>query len=157
MKVRSSLPVAVLAAPLALAACFPIPHRHTMRAGARFHVTDQGGHPLSAASVSVYEGSIIGGTLRRVATVRTDTAGFAAIDRARSWHFIVILIPDAEAPSVFAWCVSSPGYAPLGRAMEDEDSQIIESPLLSDAASASCPARLDRYRLEQGQLAAPAA
>ena len=140
-----------------LTACLPIPHRHTVRAGARFHVIDQGGRPVPAATVAVYEGSIIGGTLHRVATTHTDDHGSATIDRERSWHLIMIFIPDAEAPSVFAWCVEASGFTPLGRTMEDEARQTIEVPMLPTKATMQCPERLDRYKLEQGQLAGPAA
>jgi len=157
MKIQLIRALMAVAASLAVSACLPIPHRHTQRAGARFHVTDQSGHAIPAATVNVYQGSIIGGTLERVATVRTDSAGFATIAREQSLHLIMIFVPDAEAPSVFGWCVQSPGYASLGRPMEDERNQTLEAQLLPSTASASCPERLDRDKLEHGRFAKPAA
>lgn len=146
-----------LAGSLTLEACLPIPHRHTQRAGARFHVTDQTGRSVSTAVVNVYEGSIIGGTLKRIATARTDSSGIAIVERDRSWHLVMIFIPDAEAPSVFGWCVESPGFEPLGRPMEDEAHQALEARLQPTTTSTKCPERLERYKLEQGHLVEPAA
>jgi hypothetical protein len=40
-------------------------------------------------------------------------SGEATIARRRTWHFFMIFIPDAEAPSVYGWCVDAPGCAPL--------------------------------------------
>ncbi len=142
----------------ALSACLPIPHRHTQRAGARFHVTDENGTPIPSATVSVYGGNIIGGSIKRIATARTDSSGIATIHRDRSWHLIMILIPDAEAPSAFGWCAEAPGYAALGRVMEDNRRQELNVPLVrSKPDTNQCPERLDRYKLQQGQMVLPAA
>jgi hypothetical protein len=78
----------------------------------------------------------------------------ASLPRRRSWHFLLVLIPDAEAPSLFAWCVDAPGFAPLGRMMEDRSSQVVDAPLIPSSTEATCPATLDSDALEQGTVRA---
>lgn len=141
---------------IACAGCLPIPHRHTEQPGARFHVTDEAHHGISGATVAVYEGSIIGGQVRRLVALQTDSSGYAALPRRRSWHLLLILIPDAEAPSVYGWCAGAAGHAPIARAMEDEPSQEITAPLPLSSLGGQCPAALDRRGLEHGKLVSPA-
>jgi hypothetical protein len=153
---RRAFSSALAMALVAVSGCLPIPHRHTRQAGARFRVTDQAGRAIAGAFVSTYTGSVIGGELQRQATAQSDAAGEVTISRRRTWHYIVLLIPDAEAGAVYGWCVSAPHHAALGRIVEDEDDQSISAPLMPGGAATGCPERLDRYMLEEGKIQAPA-
>lgn len=68
----------------------------------------------------------------------------------------MIFIPDAEAPSVYGWCVDAPGFAPLGREMDDVAEQWIDAALVPASEPVQCPSGLDRDKLEQGKVQAPA-
>jgi hypothetical protein len=135
---------------IVLSACLPIPHRHTVQAGGSFHVTDQRNRPLAGAMVYVYEGSIIGGSLGQQAEAKADSVGMATIPRERSWHLLLVFVPDAEAPSVFGWCAEAPGYAPLIGEMEDEAEHTLEVSLEPAVEESHCPPELDGYKLESG-------
>lgn len=110
---------------------------------------DQHRRPIAGAVVHLYEGSILGGALWQRDSATTSAAGEATIARRRTWHLFVLLVPDAEAPSVFGWCVDAPGFAALGRVMEDLATQSIDAPLPPTSLPARCPARLDLGAIEQ--------
>lgn len=140
---------------LSLGGCLPIPHRHTTQAGAHFHVIDGAGHPLAGVTVNVYQGSIIGGRLRRLRSDETDSQGDVAFPRRRKWHYLLVLIPDAEAPSVFGWCAESNGFTTVGGQLHDAADQRIAVVMGSGASATDCPPVLDRYRLERSEVVAP--
>ena len=139
---------------MAVTACFPLPHRHTKRAGARFTVTDRAGRPIPGAVIHVYAGNIIGGSVDRDTQVVADSAGKAAVRWKRDWHAFLLLIPDAEAPEVFGWCAEAPGRAAQGGALEDEAAQTVSVSLAVADATGQCATALDFYNLKQGQLVA---
>jgi len=139
---------------LVTSGCLPIPHRHTRQAGARFVVTDSAHRVVRGAVVRAYEGSVIGGSLRQLDSAITDSTGRAELARRRIWHPIVILIPDAEAPSVYGWCVEAAGYAAAGHAMEDESHQTISASLRSSVQPSHCPETVDQDALQHGEVQA---
>jgi hypothetical protein len=63
---------------------------------------------------------------------------------------LLVLVPDAEAPYQYGWCVEAPGYRPLIRPMDDATSEVIVAPLVPDASAMSCPTELQQRRLEDG-------
>ena len=141
-KIWKLLRLASFGSPFALGACLPFPHRETRQFGAIFHVTDQAHQPIAGASVFVYEGSVISSALYKQARVTTDRGGEATILRRREWRMLIVLIPDAQAPSVYGWCAEASGYAPLSRRVEDAADLTIDAPLLPSGTEAHCPPML---------------
>ena len=144
-----ALPFALI---LGASACLPIPHRHTTEAGAHFQIVDSTGRPLTGVTVNAYEGNVMGRELRRLRSVATDWQGKAEFPRRRTWHYFVFLAMDADAPSVFAWCVERDGLGAQFGALEDAANQTIRVPMAASSSPEYCPPTLDADRLRSVRL-----
>jgi hypothetical protein len=92
------------------AACLPIPHKHLVRPQATFQVHDSAGHAIPGAYLRVYGGLAVGRKVRWTQLLIPDSAGVATLERKRERHMLYLVLPDAEAPWTWAWCVEAPGY-----------------------------------------------
>jgi len=94
----------------ASAGCLPIPHSHVKQPAVLFRVSDPAGRPVSGATVHLYSGVRVSNrVLHREAGV-TDSLGRAGFSLRRERHLVLFLMPDAEAPWYWAWCVDGPGF-----------------------------------------------
>jgi hypothetical protein len=99
----------------ACAGCLPIPHSHVKQPAVLFRVADPAGRPVSDVTVHLYSGVRVADRVLRQETSVTDSLGRAGFSLRREWHPVMFLMPDAEAPWYWAWCVDGPGFrAALG-------------------------------------------
>jgi len=99
----------------ASAGCLPIPHSHVKQPAVVFRVGDPAGRPVSGATVHLYSGVRVSNRVLHRETGATDSMGLAAFPLRRERHPVLFLMPDADAPWHWAWCVDRPGFrAALG-------------------------------------------
>lgn len=126
---------------LASAACVPIPHTHTKQPRVDFEVTRSDGTRVPGADGFVYSAIIISGRAEIVAHARTDSGGHARIARVREFHLVYGLIPDMEAPWVWAWCVSAPGFNRQAGRWSRPPSNPVRIRLVAPDSAPQCPAK----------------
>lgn len=124
-------------------ACLPIPHVHTKQPRVQFEVTRSDGANAPGAIVAVYSGIIIGEGTGMVATALTNSMGRASIARVREFHPVYGLLPDLEAPWVWAWCVSAPGHErQTGRWRYPPRKPVrIQLPISTASSTSECPTK----------------
>jgi len=113
-------PALIVPSSLLAVACLPIPHTHLKRPDVTFVIQDAAGRPVPSARLRFYSGIIVGKSVREAATLTLDTNGRGRLESQRELHWFVLLVPDGEAPWVWAWCADAPGYR---RAAEELDAQ----------------------------------
>ena len=100
--------------------CLPVPHTHVRQPAATFRVEDSTGAPMVGARITLFGGYAVGHRILDSTAIETDVQGIATLPRERERHLWMMLMPDADAPWRWAFCVRAPGRAPQSGFLDGE-------------------------------------
>ena len=119
--------------------CVPLPHTHTRQPAIDFTITDSLGTPLPAAKFSLYSAFIVGQNATTRLDVVADSTGHGIVPHRREWHWFLVLVPDGEAPWVWAWCAEAPGFATSRGRLQNSRAATLRIVMMRAAAPEACP------------------
>ena len=121
------------------AGCLPVPHTHVRQPAATFRVEDASGAPLAGARLTLFAGFAVGHAVQDSVVVITNAQGIARVRRERERHLWMVLMPDAEAPWRWAYCVSVAGHGAQAGFLTEEPRDTVQVRLPGRDASSGCP------------------
>jgi hypothetical protein len=101
------------------------------------------GRPVAGAHVHLYSAIIVGGAVRFSDSGATDVLGRIRFAKRREWHALLMLVPDGEAPWVWAWCADAEGMQPTYGRLDEPPRDTIRVSLSTPGSGSNgrCPAK----------------